>query len=346
MKKYAEFIRSINEDSGKNFLDVYDEDQKHWRAKADFGKIKDPITNKYVDILDPEGNVAKATQLQREPAYEIHKAEIMEELKELLRRRDEGQYKSVTVIADIPTSGERKPAYLADVLPPVKRERTRDDRPEGEEPDDINIYVDVEFEVVELDEENNKIVGIPKSLKRKNITVPIDPQDVIEVSFKRSGPIQKVPLELKKKYFYKKDDEESGKKSRPPGFVMPVQVLIGEEQKNLPKGVKENILVLEPAKSNESGLSGRTKVKWDGMIFRFKKGSPVQMHMKDCLIPLDIVFCSDGVIQKIDENCPPCNTPNCQKYTFEPCDMVIEMPAGEASEKGLYVGEKCIVVSK
>jgi uncharacterized membrane protein (UPF0127 family) len=334
MKKYAEFVRFINEDSGKNYLDVYDEDKKHWRSDVKIGS-------------DESGKDIKTTQLKKEPAYQIHKSEIMEELKQLLDRRDRGLYKSVTVIADLPTSGERKPEYLADVLPVVKRERTPDDRPEGEEPDDINIFVDVEFEVVELDEANNKIVAIPYSLRRKNITVPIDPQDVMEISFKRAGAIEKTPLELKKKFFYDKEGSDlEKKKERAPGFVMPVQVLIGEDQKNLPKGQKENILVLELAKDPQTGLSGRSKVKFDGMLFKFRKGVPAQMHMKDCLIPLDIIFCSNGRIEKIEENCTPCDTPDCQKYTCSPCDMVIELPAGEASAKGLYVGEKCTIVSK
>lgn len=341
MKKYAEFVRSLNEDSGKNYLDVYDEDKKHWRSKADFGKIKDPITGKSMDLVDAEGNIVKSTQLVREPSYQVHKSEIMEELKQLLSRRDRGLYKSVTVVADIPTSGERKPQYLADVLPQVKRERTREDRPEGEEPDDINLFVDVEFEVVELDEENNKIVGIPYSLRRKNITVPIDPQDVMEISFKRSGTVEKVPLELKKKYFYS-SGEEAEKKS---GFSAPVQVLIGEEKKNLPRNQKENILVLELCKDNQTGLAGRTKVKFDGMLFKFRKGN-VQMHMKGCLIPLDIVFCNNGRIVKIEENCQPCEGYDCQKYSCDSCDMVIELPAGDAAAKGLFAGEKCSIVSK
>ena len=55
-----------------------------------------------------------------------------------------------------------------------------------DEPDDVNVFVDVEFEVVSLDRENNKIVAMPYSLRRKNITTPLDPRDVLEISFKRN----------------------------------------------------------------------------------------------------------------------------------------------------------------
>lgn len=164
MKKYSEFVKFLNEASGKNYIDVFNEE-------APF-----------------------------KPVYQVHKAEIMEELDALLSRRDRGLLKSVSVSADLPMQGKRMPAYLADVLPKIEKTRTPEDRPEGEEPDDINVFVDVEFEVVELDKENNRIVAIPNSLKRKNITVPIEPRDVIDISFKRIEPVQKVPDSYKKAF--------------------------------------------------------------------------------------------------------------------------------------------------
>lgn len=154
MKKYSEFLAEINEASGKNWIDVFDE------AKP-FDK----------------------------PVYQVHRAEIIEEVENLLKKKERGVLKSVTVFADIPTMGSAKPAYLADVLPPVKRERTRDDRPEGEEPEDKNVFIDVEFEVLEVDKANNLIVAMPYSLRKKNITTPIRPQDVIEITFKRTYDI-------------------------------------------------------------------------------------------------------------------------------------------------------------
>lgn len=158
MKKYSEFISDLNESSGKNYVDVFD-------ANKPF-----------------------------KPVYQTHKSEIMDELKNLIDRKNKGILKSVIVFADIPTVGSRKPAYLADVLPPVKRTRTPEDRPEGDEPDEKNVFVDVEFEVIDLDSENNKIVGIPFSLKRKNLTTPIDPQDVIEISFHRTSSPESLPF--------------------------------------------------------------------------------------------------------------------------------------------------------
>jgi len=157
MKKYLEFVKALNEASGSNYIDVFDEDMP---LKAH---------------------------------HKFHKAELMQELEELLKRRNNGRLKSVTVTADLPMQGKRMPAYLADVLPKIEKTRTPEDRPEGEEPDDINVFVDVEFEVVELDMENNRIIAIPHSLRRKNITVPIDPRDVMEVSYKKSVKLEEIP---------------------------------------------------------------------------------------------------------------------------------------------------------
>lgn len=157
MKKYSEFLAAINEASGKNWIDVFDE------AKP-FDK----------------------------PVYQVHRAEIIDEIENLLKKKERGVLKNVTVFADIPTIGDSRPEYLADVLPVVKRKRTRDDRPEGEEAEEKNVFVDVEFDVVEVDRTNNIIVAMPFSLRRKNITTPIRPKDVIEITFKRAYDIPSV----------------------------------------------------------------------------------------------------------------------------------------------------------
>jgi hypothetical protein len=163
MKKYSEFLTSMNESSGKNWVDVFN-------ASKPFDK----------------------------PAYQVHKSEILEEVENLLKKKERGILKNVTVFADIPTLGNRKPEYLADVLPPVKRTRTREDRPEGEEPEDKNVFVDVEFDVVEIDHNNNMIVAMPNSLKRKGITTPINPKDVLEIMFTRSSDIDVIPTGMRK----------------------------------------------------------------------------------------------------------------------------------------------------
>lgn len=174
MKKYLDFVKLINEGSGKEFIDIIDDDK--------------PFAG---------------------PIDQVHKKNLIEELEEYLLGKKNGYIQYVTVSADIKTSGSRVPSYLADVLPVVKRTRTPDPskRVEGDEPDDTNIFVDVEFEVIGVQKDvqevdildqqtgekigtkmvdNSRIIGMPYSLRRKGVTTPIDPRDVWEVSFKRT----------------------------------------------------------------------------------------------------------------------------------------------------------------
>ena len=165
MKKYSEFCLAINEASGKNYIDVFDEG-----SKDEFDESGEPI-----------------------PVERIHRDDIVEAAKDYLEAVQNGYYKSVKVFADVPTYGKNRPAYLEDVLPVVKRERTPDDRPIDDEPDDINIFVDVEFDLIGVDEVNNKIIGSPVSLKKRGITTPIDPKYVVEFSYIRNRPVAPVP---------------------------------------------------------------------------------------------------------------------------------------------------------
>ena len=164
MKSYSQFLKSINESSGKNYIDVFNEDKP-------FGP----------------------------PAFLVHRKEIIPELQNLIDKKERGLIQKIVVFANIPTSGKRKPEYLADVLPTIHRERTPDDRPEDDEPDETNVFIDVEFEVVGLDAENNKVIGAPISLKKKNITTPIDPIDIHEISFKKTEKTEKLPPKIRGK---------------------------------------------------------------------------------------------------------------------------------------------------
>ena len=177
MKKYSEFI---NEASGKNYIDVFNEDK-------------------------PFGN----------PVYRVHRDEIIEELQNLIDKKERGVLSRISVFADLPEQGSRRPAYLADMLPTVKKEvapsddeesewkdpyadGTEEEDPEEDDRNAPNVFVDVEFEVVSLDKENNKVVAMPFSLRRKNITTPIDPKDIMEISFKRAQEIPSIPASMRK----------------------------------------------------------------------------------------------------------------------------------------------------
>lgn len=96
--------------------------------------------------------------------------------------------------------------------------------------------------------------------------------------------------------------------------------------------VGDSIFDMELCEDPVKGLSGREEVSRDGMIFIFNESAPRSFHMKDCLIPLDIVFCNAGQIVKIYENCPPCEDDECKKYHSEASDLVLEFPGGTCSD--------------
>jgi hypothetical protein len=104
--------------------------------------------------------------------------------------------------------------------------------------------------------------------------------------------------------------------------------------------IGDNFFDLEVAEDHEKGLSGRDSITKDGMIFIFPDIEPLQFHMKDCKFPLDIIFCKEGEIVNVYENCPPCEE-DCTKYACDLGDLVIELPAGACSKKGIKTGGFC-----
>lgn len=80
----------------------------------------------------------------------------------------------------------------------------------------------------------------------------------------------------------------------------------------------------------ERGMMGRDSLN-GCMVFKMNKGHH-SFWMKNCLIPLDIVFVLNNRISRIHPNCPPADSHslNPPKYTGLG-DHVIEFPAGTAT---------------
>jgi uncharacterized protein len=106
-------------------------------------------------------------------------------------------------------------------------------------------------------------------------------------------------------------------------------------------------IVLEVAKTSEEqsvGLMNRTSLAKDrGMLFVFANPSPVRFWMKNTLIPLDMIFMSNGVVKYISTATPPCKADPCPSYGLDQkiaIDRVIELPSGRAAELKLKVGDR------
>jgi uncharacterized protein len=106
-------------------------------------------------------------------------------------------------------------------------------------------------------------------------------------------------------------------------------------------------ILLEVARTPEQqsmGLMYRTDLTDDrGMLFVFSPPRPVSFWMKNTLIPLDMVFVSNGVVKHIGSQILPCEGDPCPSYGPEPktdVDGVIELRGGRAAELRLKVGDR------
>lgn len=89
------------------------------------------------------------------------------------------------------------------------------------------------------------------------------------------------------------------------------------------------------------GLSGRESLgENEGMLFIFEKPDTHSFWMKGMNFPLDIIWISDGQVVEISENLPPAALPNLTVYSpHQPVNMVLEVNAGAARDKGIKAGD-------
>ena len=83
-----------------------------------------------------------------------------------------------------------------------------------------------------------------------------------------------------------------------------------------------------------TGMMGRESLD-GGMLFIFDDVAERSFWMRDCLIPLDIIFIIDNKVTKVHRDCPPCNENKCESY-FGIGDMVLEIPS---KTYDIYKGE-------
>ena len=86
------------------------------------------------------------------------------------------------------------------------------------------------------------------------------------------------------------------------------------------------------------GLSHREHLlENEGMLFNFNDPGDRTFHMRDCLIPLDILFIKNGKVNKIYHECQPCEIDECDKYVGE-ADSVVELLGGTCKKNNISEG--------
>jgi len=81
--------------------------------------------------------------------------------------------------------------------------------------------------------------------------------------------------------------------------------------------------IMDTPEKISRGMMGRDHLD-GGMLFLFDKAGERSFWMKDCLIPLDIIFITGNKITKVHKNCEPCSSEPCKSYTGF-ADKVLEL---------------------
>lgn len=105
--------------------------------------------------------------------------------------------------------------------------------------------------------------------------------------------------------------------------------------------VKVNVDLAKTDQERALGLSNRKYLgTYDGMWFVFNEDSSSPFWMKDCLIPLDIIFVdASGFIVDIKDNNAPCTEDYCPSiYPSQPYRGVLEVNANWANDNGVEIG--------
>jgi|TARA_R110002020_G_scaffold150401_1_gene327063 uncharacterized membrane protein (UPF0127 family) len=96
--------------------------------------------------------------------------------------------------------------------------------------------------------------------------------------------------------------------------------------------------IMTTPQAKSTGMMGRDSLD-GGMLFPFNEIGEKSFWMKDCNIPLDIVFISGNKITDISENCQPCEEINCPSYRGIG-DSVLELPGGFCNKNNVSSGDR------
>jgi len=84
----------------------------------------------------------------------------------------------------------------------------------------------------------------------------------------------------------------------------------------------------------------------EGMLFLFQEDSSRPFWMKNCKIPLDMIWLdASNKIVDITQSAPPCQSDPCPQYApKQPCRNVLEVRGGLAHGHALRVGDTLVIV--
>ncbi len=108
------------------------------------------------------------------------------------------------------------------------------------------------------------------------------------------------------------------------------------------KGQSVSLEIADTVEERRVGLMNRAYLEENaGMLFVYTDSQKRSFWMKNCDIPLDIIFLnSEKQVINIIKNAPICKIEDCPLYpSAEPAMYVIEMNGGWADKYGLVAGD-------
>ncbi len=104
------------------------------------------------------------------------------------------------------------------------------------------------------------------------------------------------------------------------------------------------LAIADDAEKQAQGLSDKTQVPYDGMLFIIEPATMPAFWMKDMQINIDIIWVSQGKVVDLDADVSPePGTPDDKLRLYRPnekVDLVIELPAGQVAEMGIKAGSE------
>ena len=75
-----------------------------------------------------------------------------------------------------------------------------------------------------------------------------------------------------------------------------------------------NVKVMDDYRKRAEGMMNKTFNEYfNGMLFLMTDHTNC-FWMKNCIIPLDIIYIDNQIISKVHHNCPPCFDEDCESY--------------------------------
>lgn len=101
---------------------------------------------------------------------------------------------------------------------------------------------------------------------------------------------------------------------------------------------KFKVKIQNTSREIERGMMHKTfDSSFNGMLFVLNSKEH-SFWMKNCIIPLDIIFINGDKITKIHHNCPPCEDEDCKHYHGKG-NYALELKGGTCKKLGIKTGD-------